>query len=137
MEEAHRINQLHLAGKDDQLPYTGMMLTTVVARAGRMVRLENGPEYFDMRLSAIAVGDIALVGIPGEPFTGIGRALKETKEWEMVIPTCLTNGAVGYFPMMECYVEGGYEAGSSPFKAGVAERIIEAGQTLLSDLRKE
>ena len=137
MEEAHRIHQLHLAGKDDQIPYTGMMLTTVVARAGRMVRLENGPEYFDMRLSAIAVGDIALVGIPGEPFTGIGRALKETKEWEMVIPTCLTNGAVGYFPMMECYVEGGYEAGSSPFKAGVAERIIEAGQTLLSDLRKE
>ena len=32
----------------------------------------------------------------------------------------------GYFPMLECYEEGGYEAGSSNFKAGVAELIIDA-----------
>ena len=31
MPEAHRINDLHNAGKDSELPYEGMMLTTVVA----------------------------------------------------------------------------------------------------------
>ncbi len=135
--EAHRITDLHKAGKDAELPYTGMMLTTVVARAGRMVNLENGPEYFDMPLSGIALGNLAFVGIPGEPFTGIGRGLKETEGWDLVIPSCLVNGSFGYFPMMECYTEGGYEAGSSKFKAGVAEQIIAEGQALLAELRKE
>ncbi len=137
LPEARRINDLHKAGKDAELPYTGMMLTTVVAQAQRMVALENGPEYFDMPLSGIALGKLAFVGIPGEPFTGVGRGLKETAGWDLVIPTCITNGYAGYFPMMECYVEGGYEAGSSKFKAGVAERIIEEGQALLAELRKE
>jgi len=37
--------------------------------------------------------------------------------------------------MKEAYDEGGYEAGSSSFKAGVAELIIEEGKTLLGELR--
>ena len=135
MAEAHRINDLHNAGKDSELPYEGMMLTTIVAEAGRMVRLEHGPEAFEMELSGIAFGDIALVGIPGEPFMGIGRGLKETEGWDMVLPTCLTNGSHGYFPVQDAYDQGGYEARSSNFKAGVAEYIIEEGKKLLADLR--
>lgn len=136
LPEAHRINDLHLAGKDDELPYEGMMLTTVLAAAARKVRLENGPDYFEMNLTGLALDNIAMIGIPGEPFMGIGKALKETEGWELVIPTCLTNGGQGYFPMMDAYQEGGYEAGSSSFKAGVAELIIAEGQKLLSQLKE-
>lgn len=135
MEEAHRINDLHVAGKDDELPYTGMMLTTIVAEAGRMVRLEHGPETFEMELSGIAIGDVVMLGIPGEPFMGIGKGLKETEGWEIVIPTCLTNGHEGYFPMTDAYEQGGYEARSSNFKTGVAEYMIAEGQKLLADLK--
>ena len=136
LPEAKRINDLHNAGRDSELPYSGMMLTTVVARAARMVRLEKGPDSFRMLLSAIAIGPVAMFGIPGEPFTGVGRALKEAEGFDMVLPTCNTNAKEGYFPMLECYEEGGYEAGSSNFKAGVAELIIDAGLSLLEDLRK-
>ena len=135
MAEAHRIHELHISGKDSELPYTGMMLTTVVARAGRMVRLEHGPEIFQMPLSGIAIGPVAMVGIPGEPFTGVGRGLKEAPDWAMVLPTCNTNAKEGYFPMMECYEEGGYEAGSSNYKAGVAEILIKEGLNMLKDLK--
>ena len=135
MEEAHRIHELHIAGKDSELPYTGMMLTTVVARAGRMVRLEHGPEVFQMPLSGVAIGPVAMVGIPGEPFTGVGRALKEAPDWAMVLPTCNTNAKEGYFPMLECYQEGGYEAGSSNYKAGVAEILIKEGLAMLEELK--
>lgn len=134
MEEAYRINALHEAGKDEKIPYTGMMLTTVVAEAARMIGLEYGPESFEMQLSGISIGDVALLGIPGEPFNGIGRALKDTEGWELVLPTCLTNGSEGYFPMMEAYDEGGYEARSSSFRAGVAELIIEEGKKILKEL---
>ena len=132
---AHKYNDLHNAGKDDEIPFKAMMLTTVVAEAARMVRLENAPDTFPMLFSAIAIGDVALFGIPGEPFNGVGRGIKESEGWKMVIPTCLTNASEGYFPMMDSYEEGGYEARSSSFKAGVAERIIEEGKAILASMR--
>ena len=135
LPEARKINALHVAGKDAEIPYTGMMLTTVVAEAARMLKLEHGPDGFDMNLLGIAIGPVAMVGIPGEPFTGIGRGLKATEGWELVIPTCCTNGYEGYFPMRDAYDEGGYEARSSRFSAGVAELMIEEGRKLLADLR--
>ena len=135
LPEAKHINELHVAGRDSELPYTGMMLTTMVAAAARKVRLENGPEFFEMPLSAIAIGPVAMFGVPGEPFTGVGRALKEADGYELVLPTCNTNAKEGYFPMLECYEEGGYEAGSSNFKAGVAELLIESGLELLKELK--
>ena len=137
LPEAHRINDLHNAGRDSELPYKGMMLTTILAEAARKVRMENGPDFFDMEISGLSLGNIALVGIPGEPFMGIGKALKETEGWDLVLPSCLTNGSEGYFPMLECYEEGGYEAGSSKFKAGVAELLIAGGQSLLKDLKED
>ncbi len=135
MPEAHRIHELHEAGRDNEIPYEGMMLTTVVAEARRMVNLENAPDAFGMRLSAVVIGPVAIIGIPGEPFAGIGRGLKETAGYDMILPCCLTNGSQGYFPMQDSYNEGGYEARSSKFKAGVAEFIISEGQKLLTSLK--
>ena len=121
--------------RHDELPYEGMMLTTVLAAAARKVRLENGPDFFDMELSGVAVGPVALLGIPGEPFNGIGRGIKEAEGWEVVMPCCLTNGSEGYFPMQDSYDEGGYEARSSRYKAGTAEIIIKEGVALMDSLR--
>lgn len=134
MAEAYRIEALHKAGRDAELPYEAMMLTTVVAEAERMIRLEHGPENFKMPLSGFALGNFAFFGIPGEPFTGIGMGLKEAKGWTLVSPMCLTNGCMGYFPMQDSYDEGGYESRSSIFKAGVAELIVKEGTRILDEL---
>ena len=135
LPEAHRINDLYKAGREKELPYEGMMLTTVVAEAARMVMLENGPDYFDFPLSAVAIGKVGMVALPGEPFTQIGRELKKTEGYDMIMPMCLTDASVGYFPVMEAYLEGGYEARASRFKAGVAEIMIEEGKKLLETIR--
>ena len=50
-----------------------------------MVALENAPDAFEMDMSAVAIGKVILVGIPGEPFAGIGFALKETPGWDMIL----------------------------------------------------
>ncbi|MBE6948204.1 MAG: hypothetical protein E7454_08185 [Ruminococcaceae bacterium] len=131
---ARKYDALHQAGRDDEIPFEGMELTTVVAEAARMLRLEHGPESFDLELFGIALGNIALIGIPGEPFTGIGRGLKEAKDWTLVLPVGLCNGYQGYFPMKDAYDEGGYEARSSSYRSGVAECIIEEGTQLLKEL---
>lgn len=136
MPEAHRINDLHQAGKDAELPWEGMLLTTMVAEAERMVQLEHGPEKFDLCMGALTIGNVALVGIPGEPFTAIGRTLKAAHGWDLVLPLCCCNGYEGYFPTMDAYLEGGYEARSSIFKAGVAEAVAQTGLDMLDTIRK-
>ncbi|MBE6958761.1 MAG: hypothetical protein E7447_06405 [Ruminococcaceae bacterium] len=134
MPLAHKYNDLHNAGRDDEIPFKAMELTTVVAEAGRMVRLEHGPVEFPLYLSAVTIGNIALLGIPGEPFNGVGIGLKEAKDWTLVLPCCNTNGKEGYFPMQDAYDEGGYEARSSNYKAGTAELLIQEGKALLDTL---
>lgn len=132
---AKQYADLHNAGHDDQIPYTGMQLTTVVAEALRMVRLADGPEYFEMELSGIGIGPVAMLGVPGEPFAGVSFGMQEAKGWDSVLVTCNANGKEGYFPMQDAYDEGGYEARSSAFKPGVAELLIREGRALLAELR--
>ena len=134
LEWAYRMDELFSAERYDEIPYTGMMLTTKIAQARRIIRLKDGPDAFTMDMYALHLGDVAFVGIPGEPFNGVGRALKATEGWELILPTCLTNGSEGYFPMQDSYDEGGYEAESSRFAAGVAERIIDGGVALLKEM---
>lgn len=123
--EAKLLWSLHEAGRDAEIPYQGMALTTKVFGARRKLKLEHGPESFPVRISVITAGGIAFVGLQGEPFAGIGMALKENlTEYSAVIPACITNGHIGYFPMTEAYDEGGYEVESSDFKRGISDIII-------------
>ena len=135
MPLAKKYKELYDAGRDYEIPYEGMELTTVVAEAVRMCDLENGPESFDITISGIKIGPVAMVGIAGEPFTDIGKEIKKAEGWELIMPCALTNGYMGYFPMKSAYDEGGYEARSSSFKAGVAEKIIDAGKAMLNKLK--
>ena len=134
MPLARKYNQLHLAGKDSEIPYTAMMLTTVLADAARKVRLENAPDCFPLLFTAIKIGDIAFMGLPGEPFTPVGTGIKETKGYKLILPCCNTNAKEGYFPMIDSYEEGGYEARGSNYKAGAAEKMIEESKKILTDL---
>lgn len=136
MDGFRRIVELHNAGRDDELPYEGMMLTTVVAEALMKVKIENYPDELPLLLSGLRIGGAAFIGIPGEPFTGIGIGLKKAEGWQMVLPCCNVNDKEGYYPMKDSFDEGGYEARSSIFVSGVAERLIEEGVKLLDELRK-
>ena len=136
MPLAHKYAELHEAGRDDEIPYTAMELTTVVAEAVRMCELEHGPGFIDLTLTGVRIGNVALVGIPGEPFTDVGVAIKEATGWDLILPCGLTNGYQGYFPMQSAFDEGGYEARTSRYAAGVAERIIAGGKDLLAKMHK-
>lgn len=133
---ARKYKKLHEEGKDNEIPFSAMELTTVVAESMRMCNLENGPQNFKFDLMGVRIGNVAMVGIPGEPFTEIGVKIKEAEGFSVIMPCALTGGDEGYFPMKSAYDEGGYEARSSVFKSGVAEKIIDGGIGLLKELRK-
>jgi neutral ceramidase len=129
--EAKKIIALHKAGKCAEIPFTGMELVTVIAEAYRIKMLENGPDAFMLPLTAIRFGDVSIAGVPGEPFTDIGRGIKEDSPFKMTLVCCCANGYEGYFPVQSAYDEGGYEARGSRFKPGVAEAIIKGSVELL------
>ena len=77
---------------------------------------------------------LASGGAKGFAHIGAIEALEESG-YEITLPCCCTNGYQGYYPMMECYAEGGYEAGSSPFAPGCAEKLIEICLDLAKKLK--
>lgn len=133
---AREYKKLHDEGRDDLIPYTAMELTTAVAEAIRIVEMEDAPDNFMLRLLGVRIGGVALVGIPGEPFTEVGVKIKEHGGFDMIMPCALTNGYAGYFPVKSAYDEGGYEARASRYRSGVAERIVECSQEILDELKK-
>jgi len=135
LELARKYVELHSSGREEEIPFKAMDLTTVVAESYRLVSLEHGPDHYDMIMTGIAIGPVALFGIPGEPFNGVGEELKLAQGWDLVLPMCQANDRLGYFPMQSSYDEGGYEARGSYFKAGVAELIIKEGTDMLNQLR--
>ncbi len=135
LEEAKRIVKLHLDGKDHELPYEKMELTTVVAEATRICALENGPDEFEFVLVALKFGDLVLIGLPGECFIEIGQRIENLCDKNTAMVCCLTNGGDTYFPTSTAYEEGGYEARSSILKKGVDDIIVSETEKLILDLR--
>ena len=131
---ARKYNELHEAGRDEEIPYKGMALTTVVAEAKRMVDLANGPDFFTLPVSVIKLGEVAFVGFPGEPFTEIGRAVKEIEGFGLILPCCCANDARGYFPSSKAYKEGGYEARASRFAPGISELLVGKATEMLKKI---
>ena len=129
MELARRYYAAHAAGRSEEIPAKGMAYVALVAGAARKLRLENGPDHFDLPVSAVAIGrSIVFAGFPGEPFTEIGVKVKENSPFKMTVIACCTNGSNGYFPVESAFDEGGYEASASSFTAAVAPSLVK-GQT--------
>lgn len=132
---AEQYVEAHEAGRHDEIPYTGMEYTTVVAEAYRILRLKDGPDTFTLHVNEVCVGDIAFSGIPGEPFTDIGRGIKDGSPFAYTIVCCCANGYQAYYPMRSAFDEGGYEARTSNFCAGIAETLIEESVKALEQIR--
>lgn len=137
LEWAKKVWAMHQAGRDAELPWKGMELTTEVARAGRICRVAKGPDFFEIPLTSVSIGkSVAFTGFPGEPFNDIGKIMKKRSPFNMTILSCLTNGSRGYFPFSDAYVGGGYESATAPFGPSVADDLIEGGLKLLKRLYK-
>lgn len=70
---------------------------------------------------------IALVGLPGEPFVGFQLLLKQRSPLAATFLCGYTNGYLGYFPTMRDAVAGGYGANTivTRVEVGAGERMID------------
>jgi len=72
---------------------------------------------------------IAIVGLPGEPFVGLQLLLKQRSPLPATFMTGYTNGYYGYFPTIGASVSGGYGANSfvTRVEIGAGERMVDRG----------
>jgi len=91
-------------------------------------------------VQAIMIGDVALVGVPGEFFTSLGREIKIRSPFRYTYVFELANDYVGYIPDARSYDRGGYQVWTglhSYLEKGSGEAIVDAAIGLLDDFAKQ
>ncbi|MGB0582013.1 MAG: neutral/alkaline non-lysosomal ceramidase N-terminal domain-containing protein [Limisphaerales bacterium] len=106
--------------------------------ASRTLQAAGRPESLTIKLQAIRVGDIAVVGIPFETLVEIGLELKARSPFKNTIVVGLANGRHGYLPTPEQHKLGGYETwlGTCVVEKDSSVIIIRNLLELLAELRQ-
>ena len=116
------------AGKLEYKPHI-----TELARARRIIRVhEEAGIYRHVPISVIGIGDVALVGLGGEPFTYYAKAFSALAPDKTVLTVCLANAYEGYLPTKAAFAEGGYEACNSLFSPDLEEKLVGAAAEILN-----
>ena len=100
-----------------------------VQATGAVDRLLARMEPFEVQV--LRIGDVAVVGFPGEMFVEYALELKQRAPRKTFI-TAYTNGELqGYIVTPEAAVAGGYEAASSLFEPDAGRVLIETALEML------
>jgi neutral ceramidase len=107
----------------------------------RKMRSALSPHRGEERASwvqALLIGEVAVVGAPGELFTKLGLDIKRRSPFALTLVAGVANDYIGYIPDREAYALGGYQVwtGFHSFVAqGTGELIVEEALRLLEELK--
>ncbi len=108
----------------------------------RLVRLHYGSEPLpevQAEVQALRLGPLAVVALPGEIFSSLGRAIKQASPFPppRTIVAGWSNDNVGYVPDREAYALGGYEVDTaSRYYGHPAGWAPEAGEALVAAAKR-
>jgi hypothetical protein len=91
-------------------------------------------------LQAMAVGDVAIIGVPAEYFTIFGLDIKRRSPFRDTIVAELANDWIGYLPNLEAHQFGGYQTWMglhSYAEPGTGERVADQIVGMLEELARK
>lgn len=95
------------------------------------------PESITTELQVLRLGDIYILGLPGEVLVEVGLAIRSKAGLKNLLIVTLANDAIGYICHRAAYKEGGYEPGSGTDLApGAGEIMVEQALALLAEARQ-
>ncbi len=100
--------------------------------------LESGTVATEVQ--AMRLGDLALVGLPGEVLVEMGQAIKSQSSGPPVAIVELANDDIGYIPTRKAFAEGGYEVGRhlwGRITPDGADLLIEAARQTVEELTRK
>ena len=89
------------------------------------------------RLQIIRLGDLALVGIPGEVFARLGLELRRRSPFRHTCIIGLANEQISYIPDRKAYSDGGYQTWvgwHSMLEVGTGEAMVDQAVAMLDEL---
>ena len=98
------------------------------------------PEPVEIRIQIIRIGELAVIGLPGEIFTEFGLSIRKSSPFLYNMISTSTNGRNGYIATSEAYPQGGYETRITRYnrlEIGTGNRIVEKTIKLLKEINNE
>ena len=122
-----------LAAKPDPEGPDAVWERCMVGMAEEVEGMDHG---YPAEIWALRLGDLGLVGLPGEILTEIGMQIKQRSPFAHTMVVSLANGSIGYLPTDDAVAEGGYEPEWSPTGPGTERMLVETGLKLLEELSR-
>jgi hypothetical protein len=91
-----------------------------------------------VEVQALGLGDLGMVGLPGEFFAESGLRLRARSPFPHTLAIGYANGNIGYVPPAAAFVEGGYETRLAPWSRlgeHAEAMILDAAVALLGGVR--
>ena len=91
-------------------------------------------------VQALRIGELAIVGVPGECFTALGVEIKRRSPFRYTYIAELSNDWIGYIPDAPAYDLGGYQVWTglhSWVARGTGEQIVDEAVEMLDRLHAE
>ncbi|MCA9016311.1 MAG: hypothetical protein KDA77_13345, partial [Planctomycetaceae bacterium] len=104
--------------------------------ATEAVELSKYPATEKIKMQAIRIGDLGIVGLPCEVFTETGLAIKAESPFAATFSMELANGSSGYLPTPEQHALGGYETWPARSSYLEIDAETQIRRTALDLLRK-
>ena len=99
--------------------------------ATRQLRVAEIGPTLSLTVGVITFGEVALVGIPAEYFSALGRDIKARSPFHHTAIITLADRTMSYIGGQRNYEEGGYEMVSSIVIPGAGEQIADTAVELL------
>jgi hypothetical protein len=96
--------------------------------------LPQGAIATSCQLAGWRLGELVLVGVPGELFASFGEQIAAASDKPTLV-LGYTNGYVGYLADGDAFAAGTYEALASPYGPEDGERVAAAAMALAAQLR--
>jgi neutral ceramidase len=98
-----------------------------------------GASVAHARVTTLSLGQIALVGYPGEMFSAFGIATRERSPFAHTLVCGLANGNFGYVPTEDAFEHGGYEtrlAMTSKLHPQSGSQMVDVAIDMLDNLHE-
>ncbi len=112
-----------------------MALEALVEANRRDKRVDLARGEMATGMTVASLGEIAIVGLPGEAFVEFGLALRANPYFARTLVACYCNDLIGYIPTREAYPLGGYEVETARVAKGTGESMVAAALGLMREFR--
>jgi len=103
----------------------------------RIIDADKTKKFLTTEIQLLRIGDIYILGLPGEVLVEIGLEIKKKAGIENLFIISLSNDACGYVCHHQAYKEGGYEPGSGTNLAkGAGEIITKEALNIINQMKQ-